>query len=346
MPHGLKRPELKHLSSNQKQNKKMETNQMQTIQTLEKSIEAFEQRKSALEVMVETAKVLKIENVEDKAQLAVVSSKRKELKAARVAVQKEGKAMRDLVAPITKMILEKEAQLVGIISPEETRLQAEEDKVEAHFEAIRLEKERIENERVEGLVMQLREFGLNLDRVAVGAMTDEQFSETLSAAKARREMEIKAKADAEEAERIRVELQAKQEQELKAERERLAAEREAIEAEAKAMREELERERAKLRAEKEAAEKAEREAKEAAEMEERAKAEAIRLEEEKSMQERAKIAQMEIEREEAKKTALQKAAPELLAACEGALMEWNETGQLGAEVCKKMQAAIVKAKCI
>lgn len=90
-----------------------------------------------LNKIVESAKSLVITDHKDKAQLEVVRAKRIELKKVRVQITNRGKELREDAIKMQKFVIEKEKELVAIISPEEDRLQALEDEV-----AITLEKER------------------------------------------------------------------------------------------------------------------------------------------------------------------------------------------------------------
>src|SRR5690606_7213949 len=84
------------------------TTEIQSIANdINKGIEAFEKRKSELLEMASHADGLKIESIDDREGIKEVSRLRKDLKFARVEIQKEGKAMRDPLTSISKFIIEK-----------------------------------------------------------------------------------------------------------------------------------------------------------------------------------------------------------------------------------------------
>lgn len=90
-----------------------------------------------LNKIVESAKGLNITDYKDKAQLEAVRVKRIELKKVRVQITNKGKELREDAIKMQKLVIEKEKELIGIIAPEEDRLQELEDEV-----AISLEKDR------------------------------------------------------------------------------------------------------------------------------------------------------------------------------------------------------------
>lgn len=105
----------------------MQQNITQDLQTISTGLSAFENKKNELFSLVEKAKTLNIESIEDLAGAKLVSEHRKLLKKTRVEIQTQGKAMRDLINPITKEISSKEKELVAIIIPEEQRLSEREE---------------------------------------------------------------------------------------------------------------------------------------------------------------------------------------------------------------------------
>lgn len=201
------------------------------LNKITEGLEAFELRKKELSDLAESAKDFGVSTIEDKEAYKQLVEKRKELKAARVLVEKEGKAMRDVITPVSKMISSKEKELVAIIEPEEERLSKNEAWFIAETDRVKAEAEAKEKARIQARMDALNSFNVAIDYIEVLSMTDEQFNARLEAAKIDFQIELdrKAKEEAEAAEAKRIE------------EERIAAERAELE---------------KLRKEKEEAEKA------------------------------------------------------------------------------------------
>lgn len=229
-------------------------------------------------------KVAELQTLATKAQsvditdLKAVKEVRIELKNARVAITKTGKAMRDDANAFAKAVIAKEKELVGIIEPEEERLK----------EAEAAEKQRVEREERKALLPARKE---RLDAIGDDfAITDDELldmdgsqfegyfnqrlashNEAVREENERKEREIKEK---EEALKREEETRAREEAARKEEREK--AEREAKEKEERLAREAKEKEEREAREKKEAEEKAaaEEKAKQEAEAEEKRKLEA------------------------------------------------------------------------
>lgn len=226
------------------------------LEKISAGLTAFDNRKADLEALAESAKGIDIINPEDKAALRKVSDKRKELKAARVQVEKEGKAMRDLITPITKHISSREKELVAIVSVQEDYLASREQWANDEIERVRAEKEGQEKARIQKRIDQFAAVGVAIDYVQMIGMTEEQFNDRLNQAtadyeaeQARIEAERKAEEEAKaaEAERMRLEReelerlradQERREAEMKAAQEKIDAERRAIDAEKQRMEDE------------------------------------------------------------------------------------------------------------
>ncbi len=73
------------------------------------------------------------------------------LKKTRIEIEKTGKSARDDAIAFSKAVIGEERRLIGIIEPEETRLQGLQDAWEAQIAAEKAEKERIEQERKAGI---------------------------------------------------------------------------------------------------------------------------------------------------------------------------------------------------
>ncbi|SDZ81635.1 hypothetical protein SAMN05192529_102102 [Arachidicoccus rhizosphaerae] len=176
---------------------------------------AFNNKKSELEALAQSAAEITINGVGDKEGYKLADAKRKELKKERVSISSQGKEMRDTINKVSKDIIEKEKELIAIIEKEEKRLVEEQDKVDAEKERIRLEEIRKEEERIQKRVDGLRQYGYEIDLSALKSLSDEDYNQLQETAKANYEAE-QARL---EAERL--------EAEKKAEEERLAREAEA-----------------------------------------------------------------------------------------------------------------------
>jgi hypothetical protein len=264
-------------------------------------VEIFNPTVAELNKIVGTAKDLVITDYKDKAQVEIVSAKRKELKKIRVAITNKGKELREEALAHQRKVLEKEKELVGIIIPEEERLQKLEDEV-----AMQIEKD--------------RRIGLLPDKLAMLKalsfeptpeqqqnlllLTDEGWAEYYNRAVARKNEADRLALEAREAE------QKRKEQELEDEKNRLA--KEEADRIAKAEQEEKDRVAREQQAERERLQKIEDDKKKAvadAQAKERQEKEAKEREEKARADERARIEREEKDRkakEEAERIALEK----------------------------------------
>ncbi len=245
----------------------------------ESALEKFDPTTAQLQELVAETAGLTAVDLKDKTQLEKVRASRIVLKKTRVQIEKHGKALRDDANKFSAAVIKKEKELIGIISPEEDRLQAIED--EAEQQAIideRREKLPARKDRLVAL-----EDGIEISDEELLLMDSVQFESYYNARVADKNEQVRLKAEADQRakdEATRLENEAK-EKELKereeaaarveaqnaAESTRLAAEAEAREREERARQEERERSEqaerdriAKEAEEKAAAEKAEAEA--------------------------------------------------------------------------------------
>lgn len=193
---------------------------------IDSGLESFEQRKSELIELKEEADGLKIESIEDKETINQVSVIRKKLKSARVEIAKEGKLMRDPLTTISRIISDKEKELIAIIEPTEKGLQDQEKWVEEEKEKIRLAEIAKEEARIQARINSLAQYGFEIDYSDIKSMSDETFEKYVDAAKVQFEKDQTEKA---EAERLRLEQEAKEKEEREAERLRIEAERKELE---------------------------------------------------------------------------------------------------------------------
>lgn len=91
---------------------------------INKDLEKFNPTVAELTAMVEKTKGLTATDLTDKKQLEVVHKSRMELRDARVKIEKAGKSLREDANAYQKAVIAKEKELIGIIEPEEDRLQA------------------------------------------------------------------------------------------------------------------------------------------------------------------------------------------------------------------------------
>ncbi|HVB33743.1 MAG TPA: hypothetical protein VNJ52_05135 [Patescibacteria group bacterium] len=91
------------------------------------AIEKFSPTKAELTKLVEESKALDLPDPFDQAQLRKVKDARLNIRDARVAITKTGKALREDALKFQKAVIAKEKELVAIIEPEENRLAGLED---------------------------------------------------------------------------------------------------------------------------------------------------------------------------------------------------------------------------
>ena len=199
---------------------------IQAQEKINTGLVAFNNKKAELEALAKSAAEITINGIEDKEGYKLADAKRKELKGERVQITKEGKSMRDTLNLVNKGIIEKEKELVAIISGEEKRLVDEIDKIEAEKERIRQEAIKAEEQRIQGRIDSLAEFGFAIDLADIKNMSDETFTQYKEAAKAQFEKDQAEKA---EAERLQKEQAEKERLEKEAEAKKLADERKELE---------------------------------------------------------------------------------------------------------------------
>lgn len=183
----------------------------------------FDERKAQL---AELAKVSeRIVEITNTAGYQECHAARMDLKNTRIDIQKVGKDAREEATAFSKAVIAKEKVLIGIIEPEEARLQKIQDEWDAAREAERQAKVRAEQERIAAI---------ERERIA---------AEQAEAARIQREREEAMAAERAELDRQRKELEQEQ-----AEQRRIVAERERVEREQRevaetAHREQLRKER-------------------------------------------------------------------------------------------------------
>lgn len=260
------------------------------------------------------AKSVDLVDITNTAGYQQVHAARMDLKNTRVDITKRGKEARDDANAFAKAVIAKEKELIGIIEPEESRLQGLQEAWDAAREAERQAKAAAERARIQEIqtriiairsapasyaahcAADLAEDIAHMESMAIG----EEFAEFQQQAEAARDEAILTLRDMRTLAEQREFEEAERQRQAKAEAERLAAERAELE---------------RIRAEQEAAAKAEREriAAERAEQEKAAAADRARLAAEREAQEaemRAEREKLAQERAEAERIAAERRAEE------------------------------------
>jgi hypothetical protein len=186
-------------------------------------LKAFEARKEELTALAKEAADIKVTTYEDKANLKRATELRKKIKAERVKVEKEGKALRDPLNGVNKEISAKEKELTDIVAPGEKSLQEVEDWYDAEKERIAAEEQRREEQRIQTRITRLEEYGYSIDFNMLKAVSDEDFEKIVDSAKREFEKEEAAKAEKERQEQAQREQDERDRAELKALREKQEA---------------------------------------------------------------------------------------------------------------------------
>lgn len=197
-------------------------------------ITKFSEVDNAIREIATNASMLKITDLESREQFDKVHDMR--MKLVKMRTQGIDKIEADIKAPhlaFTKAIgaeaIKRREQLKEI----EADLQVEEDKVNSHKEAIRMEKARKAQEKLNGRITALAELGGCVDITVVSALTDEEYSAEL----VRLAQVKKDKEDAEAREFL------SQQEAMKKEREELDRQKAIVD---KAQKDELERKQSVL----------------------------------------------------------------------------------------------------
>ena len=302
---------------------------METVEVKETALKILDERESGLIALADQFKDLKINGVEDKDGYKKVRQARIELKNARVEVQNDAKALRENAVKFQKTVIAREKELILITLQTEESLQREEDQYNQALEAIRVEKDRKEKERIQNRIASLAKFNYAVDLYEVTTMPDDKFNELLTQVEIdyNKEQERIAQEKAEtermrneEAERLRLEREALAKQKAEQEARELELQRQEHERKAEATKqaEAIQKEYEEFRAKKKA-EQDKLDAERNALIEEKRKhEEQIRLEQAKK--ESAERARLE-EQDRIKREAEEKAECELLTKIEAERQE-------------------------
>lgn len=216
----------------------METTPQESFITTQ--LAKFDVNVAELTKLAEEYKGLTVTSVDDKAGLVSVRNARIILKGKRVAITKTGKDLRAQANSFNKAVIDRERELIALIEPTEEALQAEEDRIEAEKEHLRLAVEQAEAKRVQDRIDALRAVDAAHDLLELKMGPDDWFAELLTTAteafnkkKAVEEQDRIAKEEFDAAEKVRMEQVAKDQE---AERQRLDAVRKEQEAKAEELR--------------------------------------------------------------------------------------------------------------
>lgn len=250
---------------------------------IENAVSQLKQSDTAILELEEQFLPLKVNGVDDKQGLKVVTEARKTAKKIRCQVEKTRKELKADANRYGKAVDDEAKRLKSLIEPIEQHLIDQEETVQRELDRIKAEEELAKENKIEARIERLSENKLRVEPQMIRLMDDEDFEEYFS------KLREAAKLEADQREAERLKLAAEKEQ-LEKERQELAAEKERLEEQARAEQQkrdaELEAERQKLREQEEAAEKvrAEERAKQQAELDrlkklddERQAAEAERL---------------------------------------------------------------------
>lgn len=230
------------------------------------NLEKFNPTRAELLSLADEGRKLVINGIDDAEGYAAVHTYRMKLKQSRVQIAKIGKEAREEALAYQKKVIAYEKELIGIIEPIEQDLQAKQDAIDE--EKARLERIALLPSRKE----KLTEIGLTVDDDFLIAMDVDAFQEFYDSKK--------------------FEYIAEREAKIKADEEKLAADKNALE-EAQRL------DAAKKEAEKQAQEKAVRDAEIAKAKAEEDKLAAVKAEQEKAAREKQAIIDEQVQKEKA-----------------------------------------------
>jgi len=263
------------------------------------NIEKFSPKKAELISLVEKCKNLQINGIEDRAGFMAVDEYRKELKKARVEIQKTGKMLRAEALAFQKEVILKEKEMISLIEPTEKELEAKQQVIKDEMAKIARKAQLPQRQKA------LQEINANVDDDFILLMDDTRYLEFYNNKRAEF-LEEKERKLEEEKEKERKKLEAERE----AERQKLEAQKRELEEKER----KLEEEKRIIAERKEAKAEAEKEKREALEKAEREKQAIIDKQKQERLEaEKLKKQAEEKERKEAERLAKAKAYQEFLA---------------------------------
>ena len=177
------------------------------LAAIDRAIKALDVNEAALRALV--VESVSIKKVIDAAGFAQAQTARMKLRTARVNLEKLGKAAREDAQEFSKCVIAKQKEYIGIVEPEETRLQSVQDEFTTKIEAERQAKIDAENNRKADIQAAIDELSANLrfgdtsaliqdkiDRITSVSLDDEVFQERLTEATEKRNSSLSELVDA------------------------------------------------------------------------------------------------------------------------------------------------------
>lgn len=221
---------------------------------IEKELQKFDMPSAVIEKMAEQYLPLKIKDLADKEGYKAVREARLTVKEKRVGVEKRRKELKEDSLKFGKAVDTEARRITALLEPIESHLEAQEGWWDAEKERLKQEAIKQEQEKLQARVDALRQYNCSIPVAALQVMDDTDFEWTLESVKAEYEAAEQVRIAAEkekqeverveaerlaaikaeqEAERLRLEeiarVQAEKEVAIKAEQDRLVAEKKAIE---------------------------------------------------------------------------------------------------------------------
>lgn len=136
------------------------TNEATQVSVIDRAIKALDVNEAALRDLVkESIEITAVTNPDGNAQ---AQTARMKLRSARVQIEKTGKAAREDATAFCKAVIAKSADYIGIIEPEEDRLNALQESYAAKIQAEKQAKIDAENERIAAIERALDGLGFQL----------------------------------------------------------------------------------------------------------------------------------------------------------------------------------------
>ena len=177
------------------------------LAAIDRAIKALDVNEAALRTLV--AESAGIKKVIDSAGFQQAQTARMKLRNARVNLEKLGKTAREDAQEFSKCVIAKQREYVGIVEPEETRLQAVQDEFTAKIEAEKQAKIDAENNRKADIQTAIDELSADLrfgdtsasiqekiDRITGVSLDEDIFQERLSEATEKRNTSLAELVDA------------------------------------------------------------------------------------------------------------------------------------------------------
>lgn len=166
------------------------------------NLEKFNPTKGELLALADQGRKLVINGIDDKEGYAAVHTHRMELKKARVTIAKTGKEAREEALAYQKKVIAYEKELIGIIEPIETELQEKQEAIDK--EKARIERQVLLPSRIE----KLKEIDIEMEPEALMDLDVEQFAEFYNKCRAewidKKEAALRAEQEKMEAEKAKL----------------------------------------------------------------------------------------------------------------------------------------------